>query len=238
MHSNLNSPPTIIVATRNQHKVQEIQNLLGGLAVCRDLTSVSGAPILVEDAPDFAGNAIKKAMGLAAHLCSRGFCGGGEAESKRMWVLADDSGLEVDALGCAPGVHSARFAAPPNSPGNATDAANRAKLLHLLERVPAENRQARFHCVLALVPVGALTNGLPAGSCSSDDSQVEPELFDGVCEGSIGFIERGTNGFGYDSLFVPQGFDRTFAELGEDTKNSISHRARAMEKLKHRLVAG
>jgi XTP/dITP diphosphohydrolase len=139
-------------------------------------------------------------------------------------VLADDSGLEVDALNGAPGVHSARFAAlDTGSPGNSLDADNNAKLLRMLNGLPPEKRKARFRCVIALFEIHPPT------------SIAEPQIFDGVCEGRIGFGPRGYNGFGYDPLFVPDGFEQTFAELGEDVKNRLSHRARALQKLKASL---
>ena len=137
-------------------------------------------------------------------------------------MLADDSGLEVDALGGAPGVHSARFAALDSAKsGNTPDADNNAKLLRLLKDIPPEKRTARFRCVIALVQVHS-----PQSTVHS------PQLFDGVCEGRIIFDSRGKNGFGYDPLFVPLGLEQTFAELGEDVKNRLSHRAKALEKLK------
>jgi XTP/dITP diphosphohydrolase len=140
-------------------------------------------------------------------------------------VLADDSGLEVDALGGAPDVHSARFAALDSAKsGNTPDADNNAKLLRLLKDIPPEKRTARFRCVIALIQVHS-----PQSTVHS------PQLFDGACEGHMGFAPRGKNGFGYDPLFVPVGFEQTFAELGEDVKNKLSHRARALEKLKEFL---
>ena len=143
-----------------------------------------------------------------------------------LFVLADDSGLEVDALGGAPGVHSARFAAPDSAKsGNTPDADNNARLLQLLKDVPFEKRRARFLCVIALVEVHS-----PQSTVHS------PQLFDGACEGRIGFEPQGKNGFGYDSLFVPVGFEQSFAELDEDVKNRLSHRARALEKLKEFLT--
>jgi XTP/dITP diphosphohydrolase len=127
----------------------------------------------------------------------------------------------VDALNGAPGVHSARFAAMDSAKsGNTPDAENNAKLLRLLKDVPPEKRTARFRCVIALVeinPQSAIRN---------------PQLFDGTCEGRIIFAPRGDNGFGYDPLFAPSGFEQTFAELGEDVKNRLSHRAGALEMLK------
>ena len=147
-------------------------------------------------------------------------------------MLADDSGLEVDALNGAPGVHSARFAALDRSAdgssaspaGNSPDADNNAKLLRLLADVPLKNRTARFHCVIALVGVPEKRVEVASPVCYADE--FEPRTFDGVCEGRIISAPRGQNGFGYDPLFVPIGFEQTFAELGEDVKNKLSHRAR------------
>jgi XTP/dITP diphosphohydrolase len=117
-------------------------------------------------------------------------------------------------------VHSARFAALDKSE-NSHDADNNAKLRHLLQAVPLEKRAARFRCVIALVDV------------QSPKSKVQsPHLFDGACEGRIQFSTSGSGGFGYDPLFVPDGFTQSFAELGEDVKNKLSHRAKALEKLK------
>jgi XTP/dITP diphosphohydrolase len=154
-----------------------------------------------------------------------------------LFVLADDSGLEVDALNGAPGVHSARFAAlDTQSQGNSPDADNNAKLLRLLKDVPLEKRTARFRCVLAMTPVMApsATNASPV--CAADEFELQTELFDGACEGRIGFTPGGQGGFGYDPLFIPDGQWQTFAELGEVTKNQLSHRAKALEALKNKLI--
>jgi XTP/dITP diphosphohydrolase len=217
---------TIVIATRNAHKVDEIRSILGGSFQFLTLNDFPDAPKVVEDAPTFAGNATKKAVELAQWLASDSRF---TIHNSRCFVLADDSGLEVDALGGAPGVHSARFAAMDQSAdglsANSPDADNNAKLLRLLKDVPPEKRTARFHCVIALVQV------------QSPKSKVQgPQLFDGACEGRIGFAPRGKNGFGYDPLFVPVGFEQTFAELGEDVKNRLSHRARALEKLKAHIA--
>ena len=114
----------------------------------------------------------------------------------------------------------------------AADADNNAKLLRLLQDVPLEKRAARFRCVLALTPV--LENEIQSASpvCYADEWELQTQLFDGTCEGKILFASRGQNGFGYDPLFMPDGFDQTFAELGEDVKNKLSHRAKALAKLK------
>src|SRR5688572_30543748 len=146
-----NTPMQLILATRNVHKVEEIRSILANRFECRTLQDLPGAPDLVEDADTFEGNATSKAVTLACWLGTQ------ERFGDRAFVLADDSGLEVDALGGAPGVHSARFAAlddPSAAPGkNSPDAQNNAKLLRLLEKVPLQQRTARFHCVLALVPI-------------------------------------------------------------------------------------
>ena len=223
---------TLLIATRNAHKVGEIRAILGAQFQFLTLNDFPNAPKVVEDADTFAGNAAKKAAELAKWL------GGGISNFKFQMsdsalVLADDSGLEVDALNGAPGVHSARFAAmersaggpPASSAGNSPDADNNARLLRLLQNVPPEKRTARFRCVIALAefnPQSAIRN---------------PQLFDGACEGRIIFEPRGKDGFGYDPLFVPVGFEQTFAELGEDVKNQLSHRAKALAKLNRFLTA-
>ena len=203
---------TLLIATRNPHKVGEIREILGSQFQFLTLNDFPDAPNVVEDASTFAGNATKKAVELAKWLSvmSPATC-----HTSPAFVLADDSGLEVDALNGAPGVHSARFAAMDSAvTENSSSADNNAKLLRLLKDVPPEKRTAWFRCVIALVEVQS------------------PQLFDGVCEGRIIFAPRGKNGFGYDPLFVPVGFEQTFAELGEDVKNKLSHRAKALEKLK------
>ena len=209
---------TIVIATRNAHKVGEIRAILGAAAQILTLNDFPDPPKVVEDADTFAGNATKKAVELAGWLAATL---PPTIHSAPLFVLADDSGLEVDVLGGAPGVHSARFAAENSArSGNTSDADNNAKLLKSLKDVPLEKRRARFQCVIALVAV------------DSPSVVRNPQLFDGACEGRIGFAPRGKNGFGYDPLFMPVGFDRSFAELDEDVKNRLSHRAKALEKLK------
>jgi XTP/dITP diphosphohydrolase len=197
----------LVLATRNWHKVQEIQAMLGKDFSVQSLAQYPQAPDLVEDADTFAGNATRKATQLAQWLAGRA----GFHPGRDVFVLADDSGLEVDALNGAPGVHSARFAATNE---NAPDAANLEKLLSLLRDVPLDKRAARFRCTLALVRRDSV------------------EVFEGACEGTIISEARGTGGFGYDPVFVPNGYSETFAQLGEHIKNQISHRARALQKLK------
>jgi len=218
---------TLLIATRNAHKVGEIQAILGGQFRFLTLNDFPDAPMVVEDADTFAGNATKKAVELARWLALRSI---NSQPSTLNHVLADDSGLEVDALNGAPGVHSARFAALDKNK-NSKDADNNARLLRRLKDVPLDRRTARFRCVIALVPVphGKIESASPV--CFADE--FEPQLSDGACEGQILFASRGQNGFGYDPLFVPDGFTQTFAELGDDVKNKLSHRAKALEKLKN-----
>ncbi len=225
---------TLLIATRNAHKVGEIRAILGASFQFLTLNDFPGAPAVIEDADTFAGNATKKAVELARWLAADNSKFKIQ-NSKPDFVLADDSGLEVDALNGAPGVHSARFAAgdAANS-GNTSDAANNAKLLRLLQPVPAEKRTARFRCVIACVPVapGMIENASPV--CYA--GELEFPTFDGVCAGKILFAPSGKNGFGYDPLFVPDGFTQTFAELGEEVKNTLSHRAQALAKLQQVLT--
>ena len=187
----------IHLASGNAHKVQEMQRLAdetpasAGLGV-RIVPAVK-MPLVEEDTGTFIGNARKKAQALQATLPSDA------------WVLADDSGVCVDALGGAPGVESAYFAGPQ---GDA--AANLRKLTEVMRDVPDGKRGARFVCVLLLRGPG-------------DAEQV----FEGRCEGVLGREPRGGKGFGYDPLFVPDGFTCTYAELDEARKNAISHRGRA-----------
>ncbi len=193
--------PRLLIATQNAHKTTEIAALLGPAWAMSDLNAYPDIPAPEETGETFAENAAIKAL-----AASRLFPG---------LVLADDSGLEVDALGGAPGVRSARYAGP-----QATDADNRAQLLTALAGVPGKERTARFRCVLVLAEGG------------------EPRAtFDGTVEGTILDAERGDGGFGYDSLFVPDGFCETFAQLPAVTKNTLSHRARAMNKARAFLAA-
>jgi len=152
-------------------------------------------------------------------------------------VLADDSGLEVDALKGAPGVHSARFAAfATGRKGNSPDAENNARLLALLADTPWESRTARFRCVVALTPVLPVVVESASPVCAADEFELGTELFQGTCEGRIGFAPKGQGGFGYDPLFIPKGHELSFAELGAEVKNGLSHRARALAQLKRALA--
>lgn len=196
----------LVVATGNAHKTDEIRAMLGDLvAEIEDLSSHPEIGEIAETGSTFEQNAGLKALGVAGVL------------GADTWVLADDSGLEVDALGGAPGVYSARYSGVA-----ATDASNRAKLLAELARGGArgKSRAARFRCVLVLA--------------------LGPELvasFDGSCEGVIANVEKGGGGFGYDPLFIPEGECSTFGELPAEVKNSMSHRARALEKLREWMAA-
>ncbi len=237
---------TLVIATRNAHKVEEIRAILGAEFRLLTLNDFTNVPEVVEDAGTFTGNATKKAVVLAKWLACEGLKGKGEkavgglcesaSEAGRICVLADDSGLEVDALGGAPGVHSARFAAlESGEPGNSSSAENNAKLLRLLKDVPAERRTARFRCVIALssVPDAGATGASPV--CYADEAELGTQIYEGVCEGRITTEHRGNGGFGYDPLFVPQGYGTTFGELSQEIKNRLSHRARALAKLKQAL---
>jgi XTP/dITP diphosphohydrolase len=207
----------LLIATRNDHKVGEIQTMLGAGFQCLTLRDFPDAPAVVEDAPTFAGNANKKATEIAHWLR-------GQVGQRPDYVLADDSGLEVDALAGAPGIHSARFAAlDSRRSGNSSDAENNSKLLALLKEVPVAQRKARFRCVVAVVAV-------------AQGREHTTWLFEGTCPGRVDYAARGTGGFGYDPLFIPDGFAVSFAELGETVKNRISHRAKALAKLKAALA--
>jgi len=161
---------TLLIATRNAHKVAEIRTIMGEGFRYLTLNDIADSPDVVEDESTFAGNATKKAVALAQWLERARTAQGGVGISRveagasgRMFVLADDSGLEVDALNSAPGVHSARFAAlDTGAPGNSPTEQNNAKLLRLLKDVPASGRTARFCCVVALTPAS-----LPTSSTSS-----------------------------------------------------------------------
>ena len=188
----------LIVATGNRGKLVEIQNLLADLPLdLRSLADFEPVAEPVEDQPDFEGNARLKARYYAEKLGHP--------------VLADDSGLEVDALGGAPGVISARYAGEPSD-----DQRNNAKLLRELEGVPDEKRTARFRCVLCITGPE-----LPGGE----------QVFHGVVEGRIIEAPRGEGGFGYDPLFFHPGLGRTTAEIPLAEKNRISHRGQALGQL-------
>ena len=223
---------TIVIASRNPNKVAEIREILGSKWRYLSLRDLSAAPEVVEDGNTFAANATKKAVQVAEWFCGAGFL----EEKDKAWVLADDSGLEVDALNLAPGVNSARFAAMDSGGfGNSTDAENNEKLIRMLASVADTARTARFRCVLAVVPVtGADRNA--SNACKANELELVTQLFEGKCEGHILKQERGMNGFGYDPLFVPNGYGQTFAQLGDTVKNRLSHRAQALAKARAKLL--
>ena len=226
---------TLLIATRNAHKVGEIRDLLGAGFGCLTLNDFPGAPKVVEDADTFAGNAIKTAVELAKWLREKPPTGNIQRALPN-FVLADDSGLEVEVLKGAPGVHSARFAAldqarddclTAGETGNSPDGENNAKLLRLLRDTPEEQRSARFCCVIALVGirVDRVENASPA--CHAD--KLAAHTFAAACAGRIQLKASGKEGFGYDPLFVPEGYEQSFAELGGNVKNMLSHRAKALD---------
>ena len=180
----------IVVATGNQHKVQEYKELLADQNVeLKSLKDYPNCPEVVEDGKTFAENASKKAV----EVCR--YCD--------VPTFADDSGLEVEALGGEPGIYSSRYAE--------NDAARIAKVLKNLEG--KENRRARFVCVIAIAINGEVI-----------------ETFEGEVKGTIVDAPRGSNGFGYDPIFMPDGYDMTFGEMSDELKNKISHRADAVRK--------
>ncbi len=191
----------IVAATKNRHKIQEIEAItqeFGMSIISRDEAGVPDIEIN-EDGETFEENSYKKAFEIMK-LCNN-------------ITIADDSGLEVDCLDGAPGVYSARFAGKDGD-----DDANNRKLTELIKDVPYEQRTGRFVSVITMV--------FPDGETISARGEVEGHLLT---------EKRGSSGFGYDPLFVPEGYDRTFGELGPEIKNSISHRSRALARLRELL---
>lgn len=187
----------LLLATRNTHKTREVQEIFGAAFEIRDLSAHPEIPETIETGKTFQENATSKAL-AASEKCPG-------------LVMADDSGLEVEALDGAPGIYSARYAGK-----NATALKNIEKLLAELKGggVTASTRAARFRCVIALARSGKLLRTV-----------------EGVVKGIIVDPPRGSTGFGYDPVFQPEGFDQTFGELPAEIKNRISHRAKAIEKL-------
>ncbi len=193
--------PLLVFATSNAHKTEEVAAILGEEWQVEDLRAHPGVTLDEETGDTFEANAIIKAVSG-----SRGAPG--------MLVLADDSGLEVDALGGAPGVRSARYA---GETANATD--NRAKLKTELAKLPQDIRfTGRFQCCMVLAKDGEVLH-----------------VTSGSVEGRLLTEEVGAGGFGYDALFIPDGFAETFGVLPADTKNQLSHRARALAAMKEQL---
>ena len=191
----------LVVATRNRHKTREIRHILGPEFRVRDLGAHPDVSEIRESGTSFKENAKLKALAASRQLPAL--------------VIADDSGLEVDALGGSPGIYSARYAG-----ANATEKGKIDKLLRALARVRAteDGRRARFRCVVALARNGDLLG-----------------TFEGIVEGSIADEARGDSGFGYDPIFIPEGLKQTFGELPTEVKNTISHRAKAIRALADRL---
>ena len=188
---------TLCLATRNENKVTEMNAVLESLWIVKSSADYPELEEIEETGGTFLENAELKAQITSATVPD--------------YVLADDSGLECDALDGAPGVFSARYGGIPSS-----NEKNNAKLLEELTRVGAvtpQQRAARYRCVLALAKDGEIL-----------------QTFDGVCEGTIATGFKGTGGFGYDPLFIPQGYARTFGQLGPKTKANLSHRALALKK--------
>jgi len=191
----------LVMATRNTHKTREVQHILGPEFKVRDLGAYPEMSDIRESGTSFEENAKLKAVAASKQLPDL--------------VIADDSGLEVDALGGAPGIYSARYAG-----ANATEEEKIDKLLRELARIGATDdaRGARFRCVVALARKGNLLGS-----------------FEGTVDGKISDKPRGNRGFGYDPIFVPEGFEQTFSELPAEVKNTISHRARAIRALAIKL---
>ena len=187
----------IVLATRNGDKIREIKKILNDTnARFLSLEDFPGCPEAVEEGETLEANAKKKALVVSQY-------------TKKL-SLAEDTGLEVESLGGAPGIHSARFAGE-----EVTYEDNNRKLLKLMEKLPLEERRAKFRCVVALArPDGRVV------TCN------------GLCEGIIALEMKGESGFGYDPLFFLPEYGKTFAELGEDIKNRISHRAQALRKIR------
>ncbi len=183
---------TLVFATNNAHKLEEVRAILGNDFQIASLKEIGCHDEIPETADTLEGNAMQKAQYIK--------------DKFGMDCFADDTGLEVEALNNAPGVFSARYAGPGHD-----SEANMKKLLHEMEG--KENRKARFRTVIALLLDG------------------KEYTFEGIVKGNIIEEKRGDSGFGYDPIFVPEGYDLTFAELGNDIKNNISHRAEAVKKL-------
>jgi XTP/dITP diphosphohydrolase len=190
--------PRLLFATSNAHKADEVRKMLGSDWEVLDLTAFPQLPVPEETGETFAANAAIKALSASVALGD-------------LYVLADDSGLEVDALDGQPGVRSARY-----SGAGATDSSNRKLLIENLKRL-AETAPitGRFRCAMVLAQNGRV---LAEG--------------DGSVEGQLVTDERGEAGFGYDALFIPDGFEQTFGELPAATKNELSHRARALDRMR------
>ncbi len=215
------APRKVVVATRNRGKLKEILRLLetGGLRFeLVNIDEIAPDVVLVENENTFEGNALAKARQAAA--------------ATGLPALADDSGLEVDALGGAPGVWSARYAGEPSD-----DERNNTKLIAAMADVPDGQRAARFRCVAAFVEPGGGGGGSGKGIGDGGSGRGIEIARAGVCEGEILRAPRGGEGFGYDPLFFLPAIGRTMAELGLDEKNALSHRAAAFRALATDIAA-
>lgn len=193
----------LLIATTNQGKFAEVQDYLRKLPLqILSLKSLGSYPEVIEDGATFEANAVKKARTLA--------------DFSRLLTLADDSGLEVDALGGAPGIYSARYAG-----AECDDEKNNQKLLHELRAVPEEKRTARFVCALGL--------------CAPNQHALKDWTTRASCEGRIAFAPTGSQGFGYDPLFFFPPFGKTFGEIERELKATVSHRGKALQKLAEAL---
>ncbi|HEU5002422.1 MAG TPA: RdgB/HAM1 family non-canonical purine NTP pyrophosphatase [Actinomycetota bacterium] len=194
----------LVIASTNPGKIVEVRQILAGLPFSLlTAADVGEWPEVAETGSTYLENARLKALFVSRRT--------------GLATLADDSGIEVDFLGGAPGVHSARYSGVGGG-RDATDTANNAKLVAALEGVPAEGRGARYRCVVVLA--------------GPDGTEVVGE---GVCEGRIGFVPRGRGGFGYDPWFIPEGETRTMAELSAGEKDAISHRGKALRHIARQL---
>ncbi len=207
----------LLLATRNPHKPREFRELLGQAFDVINLSSLAEIKLPDETGSTFVENATLKAVAVSKDrpAFAKRQSGSDLGRGRHLLVIADDSGLEVDALRGAPGIYSARYAGD-----NASDAENVDKLLRELRarNVDGKKRSAQFRCVIALAKNGKLRG-----------------TFEGVVEGTIVDPPRGTGGFGYDPVFQPDGFEQTFAEMAPELKNTISHRAKAIAALREGL---
>ncbi len=188
---------SLVFATHNAHKAREVEQMLGGDFEIKTLTDIGCLEEIAETEDTLEGNAELKAEYIR--------------QKYKVWCFSEDTGLEVEALGGAPGVNTARYAGEDKNPE-----ANIALLLKNLKG--QENRRAQFRTIIHLILPGVTI------------------IMEGVCKGRIATEKRGNGGWGYDPVFIPDGYDKTFAELGEALKNQISHRAKAIAMLKESLI--
>jgi XTP/dITP diphosphohydrolase len=193
----------ILIASYNEHKIKEIQQIIS--TSLNNNINIINPELILKNKLDVEenGNTFEE----NAFIKAKAFFDEAYKFNNNIYCMADDSGLQIDALNGDPGIYSARFA---GTHGN--DSENRKKVLQLMENLPIENRTARFVCVICLI------------------NRISTNYFVGTCEGKIGFEEIGTNGFGYDSIFIPDGYYSTFAEMDSSQKNKISHRSLALNK--------